>query len=104
MVRGDLRLSKGKLAAQVSHASVTAADRSDCKRDWLPEQKKVVVECGSLDELLDLHEQARQLGLSTALIRDAGHTEIPSGTITCLGIGPAAEEELDKVTGNLKLL
>ncbi|MFH1789075.1 MAG: peptidyl-tRNA hydrolase Pth2 [Candidatus Altiarchaeota archaeon] len=105
VVRSDLKLSKGKLAAQVAHAAVTAADKSQFKADWMREgQKKSVVKCKSLDELISLKERADRKRISTALIEDAGHTQIPSGTVTCLGIGPAKEGEIDAVTGGLKLL
>ena len=103
-MRGDLKLSKGKTAAQVSHASVTAADSSEHKREWMPEQKKVVLKCKDEQELLKIFEDAKKSKLPAALIKDAGHTEIPAGTITCVGIGPAPENEINKITGHLKLL
>ena len=54
-----------------------------------------------------LHELkviAEQNGISSSLIQDAGMTEIPPGTITALGLGPAKTEDLDKITGTLTLL
>lgn len=105
VVRTDVKLSKGKLAAQVAHAAVTAADKSSLKSEWMREgQKKSVVKCSDLEELIDIKERADRKGLVTALIEDAGHTQIPSGTVTCLGVGPAKEKEIDDVTGHLKLL
>ncbi|MCX8173723.1 MAG: peptidyl-tRNA hydrolase Pth2 [Thermoplasmata archaeon] len=110
VVRKDLKLSRGKLAVQVAHAAVTACER--CRRDaeewferWFAEgQKKVVVEVDNLDALILHYEQAKREGLPAALIEDAGLTEIPPGTITCAGIGPAPAELVDKITGGLKLL
>ncbi|ODS36124.1 aminoacyl-tRNA hydrolase [Candidatus Altiarchaeales archaeon WOR_SM1_SCG] len=105
LIRKDLKLSRGKLAVQVAHASVTAAEKSEFKKDWLRyEQKKVVLTTENLNELFELFEKAKREGLPCALIRDAGHTEIPPGTVTCVGIGPAQDKDIDAVTGNLKLL
>ncbi len=105
VVRNDLKLSKGKLAAQVAHAAISAAEISKFKKQWLAEgQKKVVVKCESLAELLEIYERSKTSFIATSLIQDAGLTEIPSGTITCIGIGPDEEEKIDKITKNLKLL
>ena len=73
--------------------------------DWLDEgQKKIVLKVKDTKELFFYKEAAEAQGLITALIKDAGHTEIPAGTITCLGIGPAPEEDIDKITGSLPLM
>ena len=58
----------------------------------------------NLDLLLKIFNEAKSIGLVTELIKDAGLTEVPPGTITVLGIGPAPEEEIDKIVGDLKLL
>ena len=105
IVRKDLKMSAGKIAAQVAHASVEAWKKADKKiRDaWEREgAKKVVLQAQNEKELLELKKKSGKL--PTALIRDAGLTEIPPGTTTCLAIGPAREEEVDKLTGFLKLL
>lgn len=109
-VRTDLGMSKGKMAVQVAHGSVSSAERvrvshQDVWRAWLREgQKKVAVRVASEEELLDLRRQASSHSLPHALIRDAGMTELPPGTITVLGIGPALAQKVDEVTSNLKLL
>lgn len=109
-VRTDLAMTKGKTAVQVAHAAVTASEETRKKRKawwkaWIGEgQCKVTVKATSEIELLELKKRARSLGLPTALIEDRGLTEIPPGTITCLGIGPAPAELVDRVTGRLPLL
>jgi PTH2 family peptidyl-tRNA hydrolase len=109
-VRKDLKLSSGKLAVQVAHAAVNCALASKRKKpswfeSWYSEgQKKVVVKVSSLEELLRLKGEAEDAGLITSLITDAGLTELPPNTTTCLGVGPAPEGVIDKVTGHLGLM
>ena len=66
--------------------------------------KKITLKVSSEAELKKLHSQAKRLKLPCSLVRDAGQTQVEAGTITALAIGPAAEGEIDKVTGSLKLL
>ncbi len=107
VIREDLKLSKGKAAAQAAHASLlsyeVAAPR-DRKRWKEQGQKKVVLKVNSLDEIYKLEEEAKMLRLPFAIVEDAGLTEIPPGTVTAIGIGPANAEEVDKVTKHLELL
>jgi len=108
--RSDLKLSKGKLAAQAGHAAVSAAEEArkhhkDSWKAWIDEgQCKIAVKVKSEKELLELERQAKELALPNALIVDRGLTEIPPGTVTCLGIGPAPAEKVDRLTGGLPLL
>ncbi len=107
VVRSDVKMSKGKLAAQCSHASVSAVLKTNkaTLNKWEMEgQKKVVLKARTLDELLVLREKCRKNGLIHAIISDAGRTELTPGTITTLGIGPDDEKKIDKVTGSLPLL
>ncbi|KYK30350.1 MAG: peptidyl-tRNA hydrolase [Candidatus Proteinoplasmatales archaeon SG8-5] len=110
VVRADLKLKPGKTAVQVAHASVNcalAARKYNKKwfRAWHDEgQKKVVVRCDSLKALHELQDMARQAKLPHSLISDAGLTEVPPGTVTCLGIGPAPEKDVDAITGELQLV
>ena len=72
---------------------------------WLQEgMKKVVLEVSDEKELVKYFQKAKDFGLSACLITDAGHTEIPAGTKTAVGIGPAMDADIDKITGELKLL
>lgn len=109
-VRTDLGMSKGKIAVQVAHGSVSSAERArvthqEVFKYWIREgQKKVAVRVESEDELLEIERLAILHKLPFALIRDAGMTELPPGTTTVIGIGPARTEEVDKATGDLKLL
>jgi PTH2 family peptidyl-tRNA hydrolase len=108
--RQDLQLSKGKIAAQAGHAAVSAAQDAYTHSKkwweaWLHEgQRKIAVKVPTEKELHELEEAAKELGLPHALVVDAGLTEIPEGTVTCLGIGPAPADAMDRLTGKLKLM
>ena len=108
--RSDLQMSKGKIAAQAGHAAVSAAQEAYARHKkwweaWLYEgQKKVALKVSNEEELNELEEAADELGLPHALIVDRGLTEIPEGSVTCLGIGPAPATMIDRLTGKLKLL
>ncbi len=110
VVNMELQMDKGKMAAQVAHASIAAylkAQQSKYKNwseDWLQEgMKKIVVKVHNEKELLELFEQVKK-HFPAALIADAGHTQVAPGSKTCIGIGPAPENELHRYTGRLKLL
>jgi PTH2 family peptidyl-tRNA hydrolase len=109
VLRTDLKMSKGKIAAQAGHAAVSAAEEARKKHSdwwdaWIEEgQCKIAVRVGSEEELLKLERKAKELKLPSALVIDRGLTELPPGTITCLGIGPAPSSEVDKITGKLDL-
>ncbi|CAB3219918.1 unnamed protein product [Arctia plantaginis] len=110
VVRTDLNMGKGKIAAQCSHAAVGAfekAQKSDPEglQKWqYTGQAKVALKTDSLEEIKQIKDNAKKMGLITSLIRDAGRTQIAPNSITVLGIGPAPKDVIDKVTGHLKLL
>ena len=107
LVRADLKLTKGKMAAQASHASVETVLRShkDDIAKWQAQgMKKIVLKVKDKEELLEYKRRAEDAGLVAALITDAGHTHLSPGTVTCLGIGPDKAEKIDKVTGTLSLI
>jgi len=103
-------MGKGKLAAQAAHASLAAAEEAMKKREvWYEEwkssgQKKVVVKVNSEEELQELYRKAKSAKLPASLIQDRGLTQLEPGTVTCLGIGPGPDDEIDSLTGKLKLL
>jgi len=102
-----LMLPRGKLAAQAAHAALAAfLDAPDeARRLWLEEgMPKVVLRCEGATRLRELEARAREAGLPAALIRDAGRTVVAPGTLTCLGIGPATDAEVDAITGALALV
>lgn len=110
VTRKDLKLTPGKLAAQVAHAAVACAlETKKTNKKWFSKWqaeggKKAVVKVEVLDDFFPLKEKADNLNIATVIIEDAGHTEIPAGTKTVLGIGPAPSNIVDQVTGDLSLL
>ncbi|KAK5175194.1 uncharacterized protein LTR77_000331 [Saxophila tyrrhenica] len=112
VTRTDLGMTKGKIAAQCSHATLAcykALVRSDPAHPILRRwerlgQAKVAVRVDSEDDLLMLQAQAVSLGLCAKVIHDAGRTQIASGSATVLGVGPGPKSVVDQVTSHLKLL
>ena len=110
VVRKDLRMGIGKIASQVGHAAVLGVER--CRkynklwlRNWFNEgQPKIVVKVNSIEELLQVQTDAEKLMMPLVIVQDRGLTQIPTGTVTCIGIGPAPSDIIDKVTSKLKLL
>lgn len=97
----------GKLAAHVAHASLDCLDAVDenVLEKWKKEgAKKVVLKAMNLKELEDVRKKVKSAKLPHCLVRDAGLTQLKTGTVTCLGIGPVEEKKIDKITGKLKLL
>lgn len=131
VMRTDLGMRKGKMVAQGAHASLkalldiaydidiknypvgdetiqgwAAIPLNDNTTPWLEGRfTKVCVGVDSEAGLLEIHEKAKAAGLLTSLIRDAGLTEFNGvPTLTCCAVGPGKVEEIDKITGQLKLL
>ena len=127
VMRTDLKNSNGhkirtgKLIAQGAHASLKAVldwgtndkngllielpSKSPLK-DWIEGRfTKVCVSVDSEKELLEIYNKAKAAGLICSLITDAGLTEFNGvPTKTCCAIGPEWSEDIDKITGHLKLL
>eukprot|EP00915_Cephaloidophora_sp_WS-2016_P000462 GHVH01000588.1.p1 GENE.GHVH01000588.1~~GHVH01000588.1.p1 ORF type:complete len:167 (+),score=13.62 GHVH01000588.1:27-503(+) len=109
VVNTDLKMGKGKIGAQCGHAAVGAVrkgQRSNLNRlnEYLLDgQKKVCLKAPGT-QFHELASKCESLGLQTYVVRDAGRTQIPSGSMTVLAIGPAPGILIDQVTGDLKLL
>ena len=123
VVRTDLNMSKGKVAAQCAHAAVACYKKATKKtpmllKQWeLFGQAKVTLKAPdakiqlqsdttSKDQgasLEALASDAQRLGIVACIIHDAGRTQIERGSSTVLGIGPAPSDTIDNVTGSLKL-
>lgn len=121
LVRKDLNMSKGKIAAQVAHASLFAfLNREQNKEkevsikidlenpvnaEWLFHRStKVCLSVNSEKELLAYFKEAKEKGLKCSLIKDAGFTELDGSNYTAVGIGPDYIEKIDEITKDLKLL
>jgi peptidyl-tRNA hydrolase, PTH2 family len=106
IINNSLNMGKGKIAAQASHASISALDKTDEKtiKNWKDQgMKKIVLKINTTEELLELFQTIKKI-FPTSLITDAGRTQIKSGSKTAIGIGPIEENEGKKYFKNLKLL
>ena len=110
VARKALQLSKGKLAAQVGHAVMECALKADRVIPKILESyrkegsRKIVVAVKDVNEMKRLYGEISSVGIVCHLVKDAGHTEIPPGTVTVLGIGPAPRDSVDAFTGDLQLV
>lgn len=110
IIRSDLKLGMGKSVSQGAHASLMSffeTEKVDKKiaQEWIRSgEKKIVLKVDSEDSLRKIHEAFRYKKIPSALVTDAGLTQIPPGTVTALGIGPWHSRELNPITSMLKLL
>jgi len=114
VVRQDLGMGVGKIAAQVGHAVLGAYQNilesqeirhKEALFNWEEcGQAKIVLKIKNKEEMLDVSKKAKQAGLNTYLVADAGRTQIEAGSLTVLAVGPAVSTDIDKVTGHLKLM
>ena len=99
IVRDDLKLTKGKMAAQVSHASVGAVLKThkDDLKSWQDQgMKKVVLKVPNLDTLLKYMRKAQDAGLVGSLITDAGGKQFLRGPTTRSFIFSGAKKKKKK--------
>ena len=110
VTRNDLNLSSGKLAAQCSHATAECILKAKRQSPQILDKylktgaRKIVCTTTNVDELKRIYGQAKDAGLICHMVRDAGHTEIPAGTVTVVGIGPGIRSSIDKITSSLPLV
>lgn len=109
-VRTDLKMQRGKIAAQVGHATLGAYKRAERKnpvalRQWENHaQPKIALQIGSEAQAHRLEKEAKARGLVTYIVYDAGRTQIAAGSMTVLAVGPGPVSLVNQVTGSLKLL
>uniref|UniRef100_A0A182JIA7 peptidyl-tRNA hydrolase n=1 Tax=Anopheles atroparvus TaxID=41427 RepID=A0A182JIA7_ANOAO len=110
VVRNDLKMGKGKIAAQCGHAAVGAYESAVRKtpaavNKWqYGGQAKIALKVENEVGMMEIYRTAKANNLNCCLIRDAGRTQIEPNTKTVLAIGPAPNLAVDSVTGHLKLL
>ena len=110
VTRADLKLSKGKLAAQCGHAVMECALRAkkesprELDRYRREGARKIVCKAADEEALRKILAHAKSAGVIAYLVKDAGHTEIPPETVTVVGLGPGPRGEIDKITGHLQLM
>ena len=110
LVRTDLNMSVGKVAAQVGHAvlgwyKVAMMECPEKVNQWeLISWPKIVLKVDSEEQMDEMREQADQAGIWNFIVQDAGRTEVDPGTKTVLAIGPDLNAKIDPITGSLALL
>lgn len=110
IVRKDIKMETGKLAAQVGHAAVMSyleTEKKDKKiaKEWLDTgEKKIVLKVENEESLRKFYDAFKYKQIPCALVTDAGLTQLPPGTVTALGVGPWSSKELNPLTSMLKLL
>lgn len=110
VVRADLNMGKGKIAAQCCHACIGLYKRQMLRDKESIEVwessfgKKIVVKCDNEKEMFEIAESAENNGFGTYIVCDAGLTQVSPNSNTVLAIGPASDKQLKSITGYLKLL
>ncbi len=107
VVRTNLKMGKGKIAAQVAHAAIELyrkASREELEEWEIEGSKKVVLKVSTLEEMEQIKKQCYSQKIKTCYIHDAGHTQVDPGSVTVLGIGPVEDEKIDRITGHLKMM
>lgn len=107
IINKELKMSAGKIVSAGAHASVGAYRHATKEQidKWNEgsKTKKVCLSVDTTEELINLYKEAVMAGLPTHLVNDGGITEVEPGSNTALGIGPGDDNEIDTITGHLKL-
>jgi PTH2 family peptidyl-tRNA hydrolase len=109
LIRQDLEMTKGKIAAQCCHAALAAykymqKHQPSLLTRWeVSGQPKVTLKVKDEKEMLELITKAQEAGLCAKSIKDAGRTQIAPGSRTVASIGPGPVTLIDYITGHLKL-
>lgn len=131
VMRRDLKMRKGKIAAQAGHACIDAILMALSKEERINDFKmsddglvlkntnkpnsplsdwfaygcaKVCVYLDSEEALLGIAEKAKEKGIIASVITDAGMTEFHGvPTKTCLALEPLPADVADELTGYLPL-
>lgn len=127
ILRTDLPMNKGKLAAQASHASMKVFfDKMRCgeippaadgwthqhvlfvteeEQKWIEGRfTKIVKKVKNENQLLKVYNQAKEAGLNCSLIKDAGLYGLEGENYTAVAVGPNYVEKCDPVVKKLQLL
>lgn len=106
VVREDLGMSRGKMIAQACHACLGAYRRTgtETRERWIDAGAKKVALKASEERFAEVLEKADIEEVTAYLVKDAGRTELEPGTKTAIGVGPAEEERVDRITGDLELV
>lgn len=109
IVRKDLKMGKGKIAAQCGHASLGVFLKVSDKypsiaKKWLNEDsgfKKKFYYCKDESEMDQKNKLAKTNGFETVKIHDAGRTQIAPNSATVLAIGPVKESQIEELASGL---
>lgn len=110
VVRGDLKMTKGKTGAQCAHAAIICFEsafkqRSDLLNAWMSVgQPKIVLRVDSLKQMEEIVKSANERNIINGVVRDAGKTQVAAGTVTVLGLGPDTVSNIDSLVKHLRLL
>lgn len=110
VVRTDAGMSTGKIASQAAHGVLAVyklaceGRRSPICQEWdVSGAKKIVLRASGTMKVMQMASAAKRAGLPYAIVRDAGKTQVASGTVTAVAIGPGRSADINRITGSLKL-